>query len=147
MDPHGRGPKKNTSYSNEVLLQDTMHLIQRPCYQQGNPCQDPAGNWTTRRPPDHHIIKRRKLRPLTTKVVWAPQMISQPVFSIFPCSPLPSGTCQTPGLSISWCCLPTSSSVCLVFFLLSLCLARWFWPDLMNWRHDHATAVCISLRS
>ena len=47
-------------------------------------------------------------------------MISQPVFSIFPCSPLPSGTCRTPGLSIPWCCLPTSSSVCLVFFPLSL---------------------------
>ena len=29
----------------------------------------------------------------------------RPIFSIFPCSPLPSGTCQTPGLSIPWCCL------------------------------------------
>ena len=38
--------------------------------------------------------------PLTARVVWAPQMILQPVFSIFPCSPLPSGTCRTPGLSI-----------------------------------------------
>ena len=47
--------------------------------------------------------------PLTARVVWAPQMILQPVFSIFPCSPLPSGTCRTPGLSIPWCCLPTSS--------------------------------------
>ena len=24
-----------------------LHLIQRPCYQRGSPCQDPAGNWTT----------------------------------------------------------------------------------------------------
>ena len=55
----------------------------------------------------------------------------------FPCSPLPSWTWRTPGLSIPWCCLPTSSSVCLVFFPLSLCLARWFWPHLMNERHDH----------
>ena len=31
---------------------DTTHLIQRPCYQRGRPCQDPAGNRTTRRPPD-----------------------------------------------------------------------------------------------
>ena len=31
--PHSRAPKKNTSYGNEVLPQDTMHLIQRPCYQ------------------------------------------------------------------------------------------------------------------
>ena len=80
------------------------------------------------------------------RVVGAPQMISQPVSSIFPCSPLPSGTWRTPGLSIPWCCLSTSSSVCLVFLPLSLCLARWFWPDLMNGRHDHTTAVCVSLR-
>ena len=37
--------------------------------------------------------------PLIARVFGAPQMISQPVFSIFPCSPLPSGTCRTPGLS------------------------------------------------
>ena len=40
------------------------------------------------------------INPLTARVVRAPQMILQPVFSIFPCSPLPSGTCRTPGLSI-----------------------------------------------
>ena len=45
-------PKKNTSHGIEVLPQDTTHLIQRPCYQRGSPCQDPAGNWTTRSPPD-----------------------------------------------------------------------------------------------
>ena len=85
--------------------------------------------------------------PLTARVVGAPQMISQPISSIFLCSLLPSGTWQTPGLSIPWCCLPSSSSVCLVFFPLSLCLARWFWPDPMNGRHVHTTAVCVSLRS
>ena len=84
--------------------------------------------------------------PLTTRVIGAPQMILQPVCSIFPCSPLPTRVWWTPGLSIPWCCLPTSSSVCLVFFPLSLCLARWFWPNLINGRHDHTTAVCISLR-
>ena len=86
------------------------------------------------------------INPLTVRVVGAPQMSLQPVFSIFPCSPLPSGTCRTPGLSIPWCCLPTSFFVHLVFFPLSLCLARWFWPDLMNGKHDHTTAVCVSLR-
>ena len=50
---HSRAPKKNTSHENEVLLQDTSHLIQRPCYHRGSPCQDPAGNRTTRRPLDH----------------------------------------------------------------------------------------------
>ena len=30
------------SHGNEVLPQDTTHLIQRPCCQQGSPCQDPA---------------------------------------------------------------------------------------------------------
>ena len=36
--------------------------------------------------------------------------------------------------------------VCLVFFPLSLCLVRWIWPDLMNDRHVHTTAVCVSLQ-
>ena len=35
----------------------------RPCYQRGRPCQDPAGNRTTRRPPDHG-------KELQTAVVW-----------------------------------------------------------------------------
>ena len=46
-DHHSRAPKKNTSHGNEVLQQDITHLIQRPCYQRGSPCQDAAGN------PDH----------------------------------------------------------------------------------------------
>ena len=44
--------RRNTSHGNEVLPQDTTHLIQKPCHQRGSPCQDPAGNWTTRKPPD-----------------------------------------------------------------------------------------------
>ena len=87
------------------------------------------------------------IKTLTARVVGAPHMILQPVFSFYPCSPLPFGTCRTQGLSIPWCCLPTSSSVCLVFFPLSLCLARWSWSDLMNGKYDHTTAVCVSLRS
>ena len=47
--------------------------------------------------------------PLTPRIVGAPQMISQPVSSIFPCSQLPSGTWRTPGLYV-------------VFPLLFLCL-------------------------
>ena len=54
----------------------------------------------------YHIIN-----PLPAGVVGAPHMILQPVFSIFPCSPLPCGTCRTPGKSIPLCCLPTFSSV------------------------------------
>ena len=59
------GPsQQSSSHGNEVLPQDTTHLIQRPCYQRGNPCQDPAGNWTTRRPPDH-------CKEMQTAVVWS----------------------------------------------------------------------------
>ena len=49
-----------------MLPQDTKttHLTQRPCYQQGSPSQDPAGNQTTRRPPDH-------LKKMQTAVVWS----------------------------------------------------------------------------
>ena len=36
-DPNSRAPKRNTSHGNEVLPQDTAHLIQRPCYQRGIP--------------------------------------------------------------------------------------------------------------
>ena len=64
MDPHSRAPKKNTGHGNEVLPQDTKHIMQRPCYQQGSPCQDPAGNWTTQRPPDDH-------KETQTAVVWS----------------------------------------------------------------------------
>ena len=83
---------------------------------------------------------------LTLRVVGAPQRISQPTSSIFLCSPLPSETWRTPDPPIPRCCLPTSSSVCLVFFPLLTCFARWFWPDLMNGRHVRTTADCISLR-
>ena len=79
--------------------------------------------------------------PFTAGVVGAPQMTSQPVSSIF-LSPLAFGTCRTPGLSIPCCCLPTSFSVCLVFFLLSLCLARWFWPNQPSFKITWLS-VCI----
>ena len=67
---------------------------------------------------------------------WFPNQFL-PFFSVLHC-PLGLG-------KLHLFCLPTSFSVCLVFFPLSLCLARWFWPDLMNGRHDHTTTVCISL--
>ena len=64
MDPHSRSPNKNTNHGNEVLPQYTTHLIKRPCYERESPCQGPAGNWTTQRPPDHH-------RETQTAVVWS----------------------------------------------------------------------------
>ena len=48
MGPHSRAPKKNTSPRNEVLLQDTTHLTQRPCYQRGSPCRDPLARHSER---------------------------------------------------------------------------------------------------
>ena len=64
MDPHSRAPKKNTSQGNELLPLDTTHLIQRPRYQRGSTCQDPAGNWTKRRPPEDR-------KEAQTAVVWS----------------------------------------------------------------------------
>ena len=64
MDPNSRAPKKNTSHGNEVLPQDTTQFIQRPCYQRGSPCQDLAGNRTTRRAPCHG-------KEAQTAVVWS----------------------------------------------------------------------------
>ena len=57
-----RASKKKTSHRHKMLSQDTTHLIQRPCYQRGSPCQDLAGNQTTRRP-DHR-------KETQTAVVW-----------------------------------------------------------------------------
>ena len=72
--------------------------------------------------------------PLNLRVVGALQMISKPISSIFPCSPLPSGTWGTPGLSIPWWCLPTSSSVCPFTVPFKMVLAgpdeRETWPYL-----------------
>ena len=36
-----------------IIWWDTTYLIKRPCYQRESPCQDSAGNRTTRRPPDY----------------------------------------------------------------------------------------------
>ena len=47
-----------------MLPQNITHLIQRPCYQRESPCQDPAGDWTTRRPPDD-------CKETQTAVVWS----------------------------------------------------------------------------
>ena len=55
-DPRSRAAEKNTSHRKGVPPQDTTHLIQRPCYQRGSLCQDPAGNRTARKPPDHRKV-------------------------------------------------------------------------------------------
>ena len=47
-----------------IQAMEMTHLIQRPCYQRGSPCKDPAGNRTTRRPPDHG-------KEMQTAVVWS----------------------------------------------------------------------------
>ena len=75
---------------------------------------------------------------LTERVVGAPQMIRNlftPFSSVLHC---PLGLGES-GPVHSLCCLPASSSVCFVFFPLSLCHARWFWPDLMNARPYHCS--------
>ena len=62
--PSQQSSKEEYKHGNEVLPQDSLHLKQRPCYQQGSPCQDPAGNWATQRPPDH-------CKEIQTAVVWS----------------------------------------------------------------------------
>ena len=78
-------------------------------------------------------------------VVGAPQITSQLVSSIFLSSPLPSWTWWAPGLSIPWCCLSVTFFCLPCFLYISLCLARCFWPDLMNGRHAHTISVFVSL--
>ena len=68
MDPHSRATKKNASHENEVLPQDTAHLIQRPCYQWASLCQDPAGNQTIWKPPYHKEMWSIVMSPI--HLVW-----------------------------------------------------------------------------
>ena len=57
-------PERENGLYPLLYLCKLIHLIQRPCYQRGNLCQDPAGNLTTRRPPDD----RKKTQ---SAVVWS----------------------------------------------------------------------------
>ena len=50
--------------SSTYFWKDSAHLIQKPCYKRGSLCQDPAGNGTTQRPPDHR-------KATQTEVVWS----------------------------------------------------------------------------
>ena len=63
MGPYSRAARKNMSHWNEMLLQDTTHLIWKPCYQRGSPCQDPPANRTTWRSLNHR-------KETQTEVVW-----------------------------------------------------------------------------
>ena len=57
-------PERENGLYPLLYLCKLIHLIQRPCYQRGNPCQDPAGNWTTRRSSDDR-------KETQTAVVWS----------------------------------------------------------------------------
>ena len=92
----------------------------------------------------HHLTRNLNLNLSLNEGYWGTTDDFTTSFLHFLCSPLSSGNWRTPDQSIPWCCLPTSSSVCFVFFPLSLCLARWFWPDLMNERHACTSSVYVS---
>ena len=87
-------------HRNEVADGNTGLVCMTACTSFGNGCTCflLTQNRETVRGLERFIII---INPLTTRVVGAPQMILQPVFSIFPSSPLPSGTCRTPGQTSS----------------------------------------------
>ena len=75
--------------------------------------------------------------PLTARVVGAPQMTSQPASPIcFPALHCPLGLSELQTCPFTDIVFPPLFSVCHVFFPLSLCVAVWFWPDLMNGRQS-----------
>ena len=53
---------------------------------------------------------------------------------------------QKTEYEIGYCLVGSEMCIRDSFFPLSLCLARWFWPDLINGRHVHTTAVWVYLR-
>ena len=65
MDPHSRAPKKIQAMKMRCYRK-ILHISYKVhnYYQRGSPCQDPAGNWTTRRTPDDR-------KEAQTAVVWS----------------------------------------------------------------------------
>ena len=53
-----------TRNSSRNTRPQSSQLVQRPCYQRGSPRQDPTGNRTSRRHPDHR-------KETQTAVVWS----------------------------------------------------------------------------
>ena len=51
-------------YGASKCYRKILRISYKDCYQRGSPCQDPAGNRTTRRPPDHR-------KETQTAVVWS----------------------------------------------------------------------------
>ena len=82
--------------------------------------------------------------PFTARVVGAPRMTSQLSFLHFAVLHCPMGHGELQACRFPDVVFPPLFLSAFVFFLFSLCLARWFWPDLMNGRHDNTTAVCVS---
>ena len=85
--------------------------------------------------------------PLTARVVRALQMISQPVFSIFSVLHCPLGPAELQACPFPDVVFPPLPLSALYSSPFHCTLGRWFWPHRMNGRHDHTTAVCVSLRS
>ena len=83
------------SFSSHMSFKSHVQYLNTSC-QRGLDILRVARHW----PGSRSYIIIIIINPLTARVVGSPQMILQPVFSIFPCSPPPSGTCRTPGLSI-----------------------------------------------
>ena len=74
-------------------------LLQRVTCPKHAVCWRKKNNNNKKERKKRNLISFHLIYPLTARVVRAPQMISQPVSSFFPCSPLPSGTWRTPGRS------------------------------------------------
>ena len=89
----------------------------------------------------HHLI----IYPLTARVVGASDDFATSFLHFFLFSTAlwdSANSKPVHSLMLSshlFLCLPSSPFRCALQF-------RWFLPDLMNRRHDHTTAVCISLQ-
>ena len=86
------------------------------------------------------------LYPLTARVVRAPQMISQPVSSIFPVLHCLLGLGELQACPFTDVVFPPLSLSALSSSPFHCALQDGFWLDLMNVRHDHTTAVCVFVR-
>ena len=83
--------------------------------------------------------------PLTARVTGAPQVTSQPVFLHFSVHHCPLGLDELRVCPFSNILFPPLLLSVLSFFALSLCLAKWFGPDLINGRHVYHCSLHFTM--
>ena len=87
----------------------------------------------------HHISLNREGR-------WGNRWLHNQFAPFFPVLHCPLGLGELQACPFSYIVFPPLPLSALSSSPFHCAFVRWCWPDLMNGRHDHTTAICVSLR-